>query len=464
MASDNFVRYQALRREYPYFSYESYDYNVDRDHFNISFVFDLAGRARFSPGASIPVSRFEGFPELLDGNRGALDNLVFHIGLIELISYWKTACPPLILVKPFVLQPEQLKWWKDLYFKGMAEFFYVNGISPRYEEFVRIESRGNRHLAPFGRETFDGKLVPVGGGKDSAVTLQLLLDQALPVVPFIMNPRKAINETIEAAGLNPEESLVVHRTLDPLMLEMNEKGFLNGHTPFSALLAFYSLLGSYISRQKDIVLSNEASANEPTIPGTDINHQWSKSFEFESAFRSYTDQFISPAFNYYSLLRPLNELQISKIFSGMEKFHKAFRSCNVGSKENKWCGKCPKCLFTWVILSPFLGREKLSGIFGKDLSHDLSLAPVLDQLTGTADEKPFECVGTVNEVNAALGKLIREYPEENLPPLLDHYRQVKGEPVDPEEEFSQVMDHIFEEVHFIPDTEISMLKIALKNA
>jgi hypothetical protein len=109
------------------------------------------------------------------------------------------------------------------------------------------------------------------------------------------------------------------------------------------------------------------------------------------------------------------------IFSGMNQYHRVFRSCNVGSKENKWCGECPKCLFTWIILSPFLGDSELHWIFGKDIGENLSLKHLLEQLTGMADEKPFECVGTMDEVIAALSYTITKRDKENSPALLDWY-------------------------------------------
>ena len=88
------------------------------------------------------------------------------------------------------------------------------------------------------------------------------------------------------------------------MLELNSQNFLNGHTPFSALLSFITYLVAYLSNRKYIVLSNETSANEANVRGTNINHQYSKSFEFEQDFRYYAKTFIfkNDEVNYYSLL------------------------------------------------------------------------------------------------------------------------------------------------------------------
>ena len=53
-------------------------------------------------------------------------------------------------------------------------------------------------------------------------------------------------------------------------------------------------------------------------------------------------------------------------------------------------------------MSPFIPQEDLINIFGKDFLNDNDLQPILKQLKGEADVKPFECVGTIEEVNACL--------------------------------------------------------------
>ncbi|KAF5030046.1 hypothetical protein DSECCO2_642240 [anaerobic digester metagenome] len=181
----------------------------------------------------------------------------------------------------------------------------------------------------------------------------------------------------------------------------------------------------------DIALSNESSANESTVPGTDVNHQYSKSFEFEQDFRDYYEKYISEGFNYFSFLRPLTELQIAELFSKMTAYHAVFRSCNAGSKEDIWCGKCPKCLFANIILSPFLPPEKLKEIFGSDLFDSRVLVTAFDELNGKIPVKPFECVGTVSEVNEAIQLAIQTFYKEkkSLPYLLSIYEKRHPETV-----------------------------------
>jgi hypothetical protein len=272
-----------------------------------------------------------------------------------------------------------------------------------------------------------------------------------------MNPRGASLATTSIAGYSASDIVCSTRSIDKNLLLLNEKGYLNGHTPFSAVLAFTTLLVASLYGCNEIALSNESSANEPNLPGTRINHQYSKSFEFENDFREYVSNYIDPSIAYYSFLRPLNELQIGGLFSDLVEHHLSFRSCNVGSKTDSWCGHCPKCLFTFIILSPFISYNELVTIFGKDLLDDTSLINTLDQLSGIAKEKPFECVGTIDEVNLAMQLLVRKSPEEK-PALLLHYIEKHG--VD-QKNLNKTMErsmHQFDENNITSSEDVSLLK------
>ena len=391
-------KYNSLREEYDFFRFQRYDYTLEKDSLYVKFYFSLNDEYFFTPSFEIAKRKFYNFNNL--GNN-QLDTILFNIGMIELISYWKLACPRKVYITPFRLSEEQIKWWKKLYFNGLGEFFYLNGIKENVDDFMEIICESDISLNKINIPLSDATLVPVGGGKDSVVTLELLKNK-LPVIPLIINPRGATNECVKVAGFSDEQVAVIKRTLDSTMLRMNNEGFLNGHTPFSAMLAFYTLLIGFATNSKYIALSNESSANEPTVPDSEINHQYSKSIAFENDFRDYVNKYISSDIEYFSFLRPLNEIQIASLFSRNKDYYKVFKSCNAGSKTDSWCGKCPKCLFTYLIMSPFISQEDLINIFGKDLLNDNDLRPILKQLKGEADVKPFECVGTIEEVNACL--------------------------------------------------------------
>lgn len=445
-------KFIQLRKEYPFFAFERYHIERDARALQVRYTFNLSGKIIFEPGFSIELKPFaeKEIPGAL------LHNLVFHIGMAEMISYWKASCAPKILIKPFSLEPEALTCWKNLFYHGLGEFLHTNGIKPDYHDFLTFDCEPAAKPQKHGLPPGNSNLVPIGGGKDSVVSLEILRQARENIIPFFLNPTKAALEVAKAAGFDEDPTVIIRRTLDPELLRLNDEGFLNGHTPFSALLAFYSLIPAALTGSKNIVLSNESSANEPTIPGTLINHQYSKSYAFEKDFREYCRKYISGDFNYFSFMRPLNELQIAALFSGFRKYHGVFRSCNAGSKTGIWCRKCPKCLFTCIILSPFLEPAELENIFGSKLLDDPGLQFYFDQLCGLEDEKPFDCIGTVDEVNAALHASIKKYRSGELPFLLRRYKESGAYDLG-NEAFKSIMAQ-FNAMHFIPEKLLQTLK------
>lgn len=417
--------YKKCRLDYPTFTYQGYSYELTESGISMTFNFSIDGLSEFHPTWSIPrINKVENIDEAL------IDEMVFSLGMVELVSYWKIACPPTVIIKDRQLSPEQIGWWKKLYFNGLGEFYYTNGIEEDFDDFMTIKCEGTkapRSLTPNARPSlaFGNKpkvMIPVGGGKDSVVSIELLRDKA-DVNCYVINSRGATDATVEVGGLT-DRTIYAKRTLDKNMLDLNAKGFLNGHTPFSALVAFSSIIAGYLNDLHFVALSNEGSANESTVKDSYVNHQYSKSFEFEADFRRYERDFIGSGVFYFSFLRPLSELQIAMLFSRFKKYHGIFKSCNVGSKQDIWCGHCPKCLFVYIILSPFLKLEELDAIFGKRLFEDETLMEDFDKLCGILPEKPFECVGSRDEVNAAITESISRYAEAQLPlpALLMHYQ------------------------------------------
>lgn len=450
---DNHQKYLSLRKEYPFFEYQSYSFILRNGNFEAEFCFNLADKYLFKPTIKIPVRNFYSLATI---NNGDLNNFVFHIGMVELISYWKAACPQKVMIRPHNLDEKQVSWWKKLYFLGLGEFFYLNNINVDEDSFMSIFSQGeNVNLSNVELDP-EKVIVPIGGGKDSVLTLELLTKSDKKVIPMIINPRKASITTIETAGYAENQSIIINRKIDQKLLELNESGFLNGHTPFSAIVAFTGALSCALSGVANIALSNESSANQSTVPDSKINHQYSKTFEFENDFDWYIRNYIHPGIVYFSFLRSVNELQIAKMFSKYTQHYSSFKSCNVGSSKDSWCGECPKCLFTFIILSPFIDHNSLVNIFGKDMMDEMSLIEIFDELTGVSDVKPFECVGTPDEVLAALWKYSKQY--QNKPLLLkgmelDEYKDI---------DFNKLILEYNTE-HLIPEEFEQVLKNALND-
>ncbi len=421
---DNQSQFDALREQFPYFVYENYSYCIEQDQIRIDFLFNLSDTYFFKPSLCIPRRDF--YHNLTTSQ---WDILLFHIGLIELISYWKAACSPRVIIKPFMLDEKQVNWFKKLYFHGLGEFFYLNNISTTEEDFMEIVCESDKHIDKQTFQTQDTVIVPIGGGKDSVVTLEILRKNQEDVTPLIINPRGATLDCITTAGFGKNQIIEIRRTICPQLLKLNEQGFLNGHTPFSAMLAFVSLLSSALTQKRHIALSNEGSANESTVQNSTVNHQYSKSYEFENDFRNYVQQYITDDINYFSFLRPLSELQIASLFAQYPQYFPVFKSCNVGSKTDVWCGNCAKCLFAYIILSPFIDPQKMEQIFGKNLLDDERMLLFFNQLTGAETSKPFECVGTIEEVNAALILTIDRFYKDIARPFLLKNIEINAEKI-----------------------------------
>jgi hypothetical protein len=398
------MEFGNLQKKYPRFVFENCSYRISKNDLEILFDFRIDPGIRFMPKVVIREIDKRRIRKM--GSR--LDNLVFNLGLIEMLSYWKATCSPEILIKAGYLNKEQIKWWRDLIIKGMGQFFYENRINFKKPGLFKItcsfSPKKKFKLASFPLKRRE-ILVSVGGGKDSAITLELLKKERWNIQCFSLNPTEAAKKILRVGKC--KKPVLVRRKIDRELLELNRKGFLNGHTPFSAYLAFLSILVAAIFGQKYAVFSNERSSNEGNVKylGRIINHQWSKSFEFEKKFRNYSRKYLTKGFEYFSFLRPLYEIEIARLFSRSSKYFPVFLSCNEayktasGTKKpiKKWCGKCSKCLFAFSILYPFLGGKKLVKIFKKNLFEDKNLLFVMQQLTGERGFKPFECVGTKKE-------------------------------------------------------------------
>ena len=444
-------KFQTLREKYPEFIYRSFTVTETENNINISYVFEIPDLAVFRPSWDFPKNK--GFTA---ENDRTFEVLAFSLGMAEAVSYWKAVCSPVVKAECGELSDQQIKWWKKLWFKGLGEFFYVNGIKTDTESFTEIIPSGSfKSKNSAELPELSGCLVPIGGGKDSALTLETLVSNGMDCKCYAINKRKSITDTVTTAGLEESALITAKRNFDRSLVELNKQGFLNGHTPFSSIVAFSAEIMAYINRLEYIVLSNEDSANESTVIGQNVNHQYSKSFEFEKDFHEYEEKYLKTGIYYFSFLRPLSEFQIAKIFVSHKKYLPIFRSCNLGSKVSPdiWCGNCPKCLFVSLILSPFLTEKELSDIFGRDLINDQNMTEYFSELTGESEHKPFECVGSIDEVNLAVTLAVKRMKEngEPLPKLFGKYEKSPLYHPETAEERNSVLCSSFSNDNLLPE-------------
>jgi hypothetical protein len=343
------------------------------------------------------------------GQARAAARLVF---LLSGVSYYKTAAPPVIDLGTTALTQAEETFLREFYLQGLAEFAYRNHLDLTQ---LRIEARrapdpNPDPPAPPAPSSPKRALVPFGGGIDSIVTAEQVRQQADVALFVVSRPADRFDAIEQPAAVTGLPVVRAEREIDPQLLRSAELGFLNGHVPVTGILSAIAVLAAVLTGRDAVVMSNEWSASIPTLEfdGHPVNHQFSKSEEFEAAFRGVlADQGSAP--EYFSWLRDRTELWVGREFAALTRYHDSFRSCNKAFYTERsrrfayWCGQCDKCCFIDLILAPFLPAETLRRIFavaGEPLD-DPGLAAKFRSLLG-AGAKPFECVGEVTECRAAV--------------------------------------------------------------
>ncbi len=322
------------------------------------------------------------------------------------ISYWKLYAPKTITIENRTLSRAEAAFWNTVYTKGLGEFFYKNQIDFRrlvaFPYSVSVPAP-----KPIRLKTSDRSLLLVGGGKDSLVSAELLAKHKKSFTPFLLNDSRVQKDVLHVMKKSP---ILMRHKLDPKLLSLNKRAdTYNGHIPISLIYALTGTLAAALYGYRYVIASNEASADYGNVHwhSTTINHQWSKTLEFERMFQTYAKTFLSLPITYFSLLRPLTEAKITELFSRHKKYFAAFSSCNRNFKirgslhGKRWCGVCPKCIFVFSMLAAFLPKKEVIKIFGKNLFADRKLLPTYEELLGIHGFKPFECVGTPEETTYA---------------------------------------------------------------
>lgn len=389
------------------FIFDSYDLDKTTGTLSLEYLLD---EERFIERVHFPVENID-WEKV---NMKALNTALFNLHLAGGISYWKTTLPKELIVKSGSLTTDQANFWNTLYTKGLGEFFFKNEID--FRGLINFSSSDVTYTSSEELDLPKGVLLPIGGGKDSLVSAELLFKNNKEFTSFSVHAHGPIQPCVEKIG---KPWLLIKREMDTKLFEWNASGKVwNGHVPITAYISFVMVVCCILYGYSDIVFSLEKSADEGMVEylGMMVNHQYSKSYEFEKMLHSYIKKYISPSIKYYSLLRTWYELKITEQFASLQGYidsKKAFEperdylsifsSCNRNFTIHKdkpstlWCGKCEKCAFVFLMLAAFLPKEKLLAIFGANLFDDQEQLKTFKELLGLEGHKPFECVGTPKE-------------------------------------------------------------------
>lgn len=351
---------------------------------------------------------FPGAPVIAPARRAAFDAALKLLHLVAGVSYYKAGVPEAIVVDVGPLDDATADLLDELYFHGLGEFAYHNKLDLAGR--IRFP-RGASASAPAVAIGLPPRsLVPIGGGKDSLVSVELLKTQREDATVAWVGLSPLIAACVERTGL---PALNVERRLAPELFEYNKLGAWNGHIPVTAINSAILALAAVLYGYDAVVFSNERSASSATLEyaGQAVNHQWSKGWEFERRFAAYLRSHVAADLAYCSLLRPLSELAVTKLFARQTRYDDVFSSCNrnfkiLGPKPaDRWCGQCPKCHFVFLALAPFVTKPRLLSIFGRNLLDDETQTAGFDALMEFREHKPFECVGEGRESRAAMHAL-----------------------------------------------------------
>jgi UDP-N-acetyl-alpha-D-muramoyl-L-alanyl-L-glutamate epimerase len=325
--------------------------------------------------------------------------------LLAGVSYFKAACPPVVVFDETGCTPAERRLLAAFYVDGLGEFAFRNGLDLRG---VRLDATVAEAPEPLPPVVAGFPLVPFGGGIDSIVSVEAVRSTHPDARVFVLNQFPAIEASLATTGLDVVRA---RRHIDPLLLELNNRGARNGHVPITGILSAIAVAAAALHGANEVVMSNEWSASQGNVEwhGRPVNHQWSKSLDFEQRFRDVVRESLGESFDYFSLLRPLTSLYIAQRFAEHREYFATFRSCNrafhidESARRSTWCGECDKCCFVDLVLSPFVAARDLDDIFGgREPLQQSRLRPQFDTLLGlTGDLKPWECVGDVGECRAA---------------------------------------------------------------
>lgn len=344
------------------------------------------------------------------------EKLVRALHLALGISYYKAFFPP-EMEHPYKMTAVESDFWNTIYKNGLGEFIYTNKLSS--ETLAKFSAQEGLETE-VESETFwnNSAILGIGGGKDSIVAGEILKEIGVEIKGFVLATGDNTGLTKQVSDVMGVDLLVISRIIDQQIIEINNiPGSYNGHIPISVIFALAGALLSTATGNRYIVVANEASSSIPQTEweGQNINHQWSKSIDFERLFQDYLRAYITPELHYFSAVRPLSSVAVAKIFAGYPSYFEVFTSDNshfkIHQKERthpRWNPESTKSLSSYILLAPWLSEEDLLRTFGQNYLDNSDLEHMCSSLLGENGQVVLDCVGTPEELKASLNELIRQ--------------------------------------------------------
>eukprot|EP01113_Clastostelium_recurvatum_P003447 TRINITY_DN11503_c0_g1_i4.p1 TRINITY_DN11503_c0_g1~~TRINITY_DN11503_c0_g1_i4.p1 ORF type:complete len:490 (+),score=140.54 TRINITY_DN11503_c0_g1_i4:53-1471(+) len=383
-----------------------------------------------------------------------LDKILFHVLAFEANKVLSLG-PETLDVGPYAkyFTPSFIKLWQYIGHKVWAQWRYQHN-RPHYQG-PKIDLPGEAHSTkPVQMEPGDVDFLAFcGGGKDSLVCLKLLesaglrfstLAYAHNIYGLVDSQHALIDRLLDTCSPVKRHKQWVCDTfvdapLTTLYPEYQVQHLLAAETPSSIFGVLPLVLHQGI---RYIVLGHERSADTGNliwdVTGEDVNHQWGKSLEAEAMLNKYIQEELIQGFTYFSLLKPLFDVNIFSLLKKNLGSVPFTHSCNI---LKPWCKRCPKCAYVWLNYMAYLPVDLVNSIFGNTNLLDLPENQLaFRQMVGLEAHTPFECIGQVPEAQLAMellkrkgitGQALDVYSKEVKTPdwdkVLQHYTKVVHE-------------------------------------
>lgn len=360
--------------------------------------------------------------DLSNQDKGTVQNIIFHIGLFCLLDLDQVLLPEKVKISAAKLTKEQIDFYKTARELYCRQHFFERRLpfSILSDEVVADGPAIKRKNTRLKNNQI---VMAFGGGKESNLAHAIFSKLRAPVVWFLKT-RKPYRETLLGTAASKNLEPLIHLTEDGSEIYKNAYTEMNyasrTHTGVSIYIMTL-LLGALKHKSKFICLGNERSSNDPYCfwDGKIVNHQFDKTKEYRKFIESYINKFILPDVKLFSIFEGLYEYRISELMKSFGfSFFSKMTSCNYLSNEKKWCHRCPKCAWSFAILTHAFGQKKAVEVVGADLFED---PKIFETMMNPALPKPFECIGERPEVWLILQECIERGA---AGPALDRFKEV----------------------------------------
>ncbi len=353
--------------------------------------------------------------EKINVNNKTIKNVVFNIGLMNLIDFDQIVIPDEVHINAGKLT----KYAKEFYFyvrDNYARQSFFERKMPLSKLTRKIYSKGPKYGIYKGLLNKKQVVCSFGGGKESLLYFYLFKKWNIKGCWFYRD--KATNVKIKKSimdSLDTKDYIrVAERTVGDIQLPPSRT-----HTGISIFI-FLMVLIALHKKYSYICMGNERSANDPYCiwDGKVVNHQFDKAIPYRLKINEYIKKYIAPEINFFSIFEGLYEFKLAQLIPIIDtKSLMLMTSCNKGTDRKKWCCKCPKCAWGFAILSYALGKDKAIKIVGEDIFNDVWL---FKEMLDPKIRKPFECLGERTEIWLILSKCIEKKQKGKV---LDYFRR-----------------------------------------